>query len=184
LFGALEVGRELTVKKVNLTVRVLDTTKVEGTPNTVFTTTYTGFVLGETAANLTTQPQPSTTAFTNSSAGYYAVTPQGGVSQNYNFVYVAGRLTILPVTGTSQQHMNAFLNTNGNLTVRVYSTEPTIGDIVVYDLGGRPVAKRNLFMPVGFIQADVFIPTLTSGIYIVTVRGNGVDLKKMVQIVK
>jgi hypothetical protein len=183
-FPATPVARTLTVNKVNLTVRVLDTSKVEGTANPVFTTTYTGFVLGETAANLTTQPQPSTSATTNSSAGYYTVTPGGGVSQNYNFVYVSGRLTILPLTGTTQQHLNAFLNTNGNLTVRVYSPEPTLADITVFDLNGKPVAKRNLFMPVGFIQTEVFIPTLTSGIYIVTVRGNGVDLKKMIQILK
>lgn len=183
-FAAPDVARTLTVNKVNLTVRVLDTSKVEGTANPAFTTTYTGFVLGETPANLTTQPQPATTATTNSSAGYYTVTPGGAVSQNYNFIYVSGRLTILPLTGTNQQHLNAFLNTSGSLTVRVYSIEPTIGDIVVYDLGGRPVAKRNLFMPVGFIQTDVYIPTLASGIYIVTVRGNGVDLKKMIQILK
>ncbi len=183
-FPAADVVRTLTVNKVNLTVRVLDTSKVEGTLNPPFTMTYAGFVLGETPANLGTAPVVSTSATTNSSAGYYTLTPGGGVSQNYNFVYVTGRLTILPTSGTDQSHLIAFLNTNGNLTVRVYSTAPGLGDIVVYDLQGRPVAKRNLFMPAGFIQAEVFIPTLTSGIYIVTVRGDGVDLKKMVQILK
>ncbi len=183
-FPATPVTRALTVNKVNLTIRVLDTSKVEGTPNPPFTMTYTGFVLGETSANLTTQPVVATMATTNSTAGYYSLTPEGAASQNYNFVYTAGRLTILPVSGTDQQHLVAFYNSNGNLTVRVYSPEPTLGDIVVFDLGGRPVAKRNLFMPKGFIQAEVFIPTLTSGIYIVTVRGQGVDLKKMIQVLK
>jgi hypothetical protein len=153
-------------------------------PNPQFTITYTGFVLGETPANLSTQPVPATTATTNSSAGYYAVTPEGGVSQNYTFNYIAGRLTILPLGGTDKKSMIAFQNANGNLTVRVFSTGPTIGDIMVFDMNGRPVARRNLFMPEGFIQAEVFIPKISSGIYVVKVKGEGVDLEQMVYIIK
>jgi hypothetical protein len=183
-FPAADVARTLTVNKVNLTVRVLDTTKIEGTPNPPFTMTYTGFVLGETPANLTTQPTVNTTATTNSSAGNYVLTPGGGASQNYNFVYVTGRLTILPVTGTDQQALVVFQNTTGNLTVRVYSLEPSLGDIIIFDMNGRPLVKKNIYMPKGFIQTDVPIPTVPSGIYVVAVRGEGVDLRKMVQIFK
>ena len=52
-FPAADVARTLTVNKANLTIRVVDTVKTEGQPNPVFTTIYTGFVLGETAAPLT-----------------------------------------------------------------------------------------------------------------------------------
>lgn len=183
-FPAANVTQTLTVNKAPLTVRVRDTTKTEGQVNPVFTITYTGFVLGETPANLTTQPVAATAATTTSSAGYYSVTPEGGVSQNYNFTYIAGRLTILPANGTDDKSLQAFRNSNGNVFVRVYSTEPTIGDIVIFDLSGKPVARRNLFMPVGFIQAEVFTPKLASGIYVVKVKGSGVDLTKMIHIIK
>ena len=183
-FQATDVARTLTVNKVNLTVRVRDTSKVQGQPNPPFTITYTGFVLGETASNLATSPQISTTATTNSAAGNYPLTLQGGVSNNYNFIYVDGRLTIYPTTGTDKQFLHAFTPNKDILTVRVFSITPALGDIVLYDLSGRPLIKRNLFMPPGFINADLFISKLPTGIYIVTVRGEGVDLKKTIAIIK
>ena len=183
-FPAADVARTLTVSKVNLTIRVRDTTKVQGQPNPPFTITYTGFVLGETAANLTTPPQVNTLATTNSTAGYYALTPEGAVSNNYNFIYVPGRLTIYPNSGTDQQYLHAFMPNKDILTVRVYSVTPALGDIVLWDMSGRPVLKKNLYMPPGFISADLFISTLPTGIYTVTVRGNGVDLKKTIAIMK
>jgi len=183
-FPAADVARTLTVSKVNLTIRVRDTTKVQGQPNPPFTITYTGFVLGETAANLTTPPQVNTLATTNSTAGYYALTPEGAVSNNYNFIYVPGRLTVYPTSGTGQQYLHAFMPNKDILTVRVYSVTPALGDIVLWDISGRPVLKKNLFMPPGFINADLFISTLPTGIYTVTVKGDGVDLKKTIAIIK
>ncbi|HEU5165238.1 MAG TPA: MBG domain-containing protein [Chitinophagaceae bacterium] len=183
-FPAADVARTLTVSKVNLTIRVRDTTKVQGQPNPQFTITYTGLVLGETVANLTTQAQVNTIATTNSTAGYYALTPEGAVSNNYNFIYVPGRLTIYPNSGTDQQYLHAFMPNKDILTVRVYSVTPALGDIVLWDISGRPVLKKNLYMPPGFISADLFISTLPTGIYTVTVKGDGVDLKETIAIMK
>jgi hypothetical protein len=183
-FPATDVQQTLIVNKVPLTVRVRDTSKVEFQPNPVFTITYTGFVLGETPASLTAQPVASTVATTNSLAGNYSVTPVNGASQNYNFTYIAGRLTVLPSGDTTRASIVAFQNANGNLTVRVYSTFPTLGDIVVFDMSGRPIARRNIFMPDGFAEVEVFVPRATSGIHIVKLKGNGIDLVKMVSIIK
>ena len=183
-FPATAVARTLTVNKVNLTVRALDTSKVEGTANPTFTITYTGFVLGETVTNLTTAAEAVTTAGNSSIPGYYTISLQGAASQNYNLNYVSGRLTILPKQGTDQQYLNAYVNSTGNLFVRIYSPEPRLGDIMVYDMNGRPLVQRNVFMPVGFIQVEVFIPTLTTGMHVVTVKGDGVDLKRMIYVLK
>lgn len=183
-FPAADVARTLTVNKVNLTVRVRDTTKIEGQVNPDFTMTYTGFVLGETASNLGTAPVIETSATINSAAGYYAVTPVAGVSQNYNFIYVAGRLTIYPPGGNGQQYMHAFMSNSTTLNVRVFSVEPALGDIRLYDLAGRPLLKKNFYMPAGFATTTIQIPTLPSGLYVVTITGNGVDLKKTIPIIK
>lgn len=179
-FPAPSVTRTLTVNKANLTIRVRDTTKVVGEPNPPFTITYTGFVLGETAANLTTAPSVSTIATASSAPGYYTLTVSGAVSSNYNFIYTNGRLTILPASGTAQQYMNAFMSNSSTFTVRVYSPTPSLGDIIIFDMSGKPLIRRNLFMPAGFINMDIPVYHLPAGLYIVTIKGDGVDLKKTI----
>jgi hypothetical protein len=183
-FPAADVARTLTVNKAALTIRVRDTTKIEGQPNPVFTLTYTGFVLGETAANLTTTPVVNTIANTASTAGQYTLTPQDAVSSNYTFTYITGRLTVLPLSGTTAPYLNAFLINSTTLTVRIYSVEPKLGDIIIYDMGGRPLLKKNIFMPAGFISTDIQVGTIPSGIYVVAVRGDGVELERLISIIK
>ncbi len=183
-FPATPVTRTLTVNKANLTIKVLDTVRITGQPNPVFTITYTGFVLGETSAVLLTPVAASTIADLGSAPGYYAITLSGATSNNYNIIYTNGRLTVLPLTGTGEKYMNAYRNSAGNLTVRVYSNEPVLGDIVVFDMSGRPIAKKNLFMPVGFISTDLPAQFFPSGIYIVTIKGYNVNLFKKIAFIK
>jgi hypothetical protein len=183
-FPAPDVARTLTVNKAALAIRVRDTTKVQGQPNPVFTIVYTGFVMGETVANLATPPTVNTAANTNSPAGYYTLTPEGAVTNNYNITYTAGRLTIYPPNGTGQSYMHAYMKNSTTLTVRVYSTYPALADIVLYDLSGKPLLKKNVFLPQGFINADLDVSLIPSGVYVVTVRGSGVDLKKTIPIIK
>ena len=183
-FPATDVARTLTVNKAPLTIRVRDTLRTEGQPNPPFVITYTGFVLGETAANLLTPVVATTTATELSAPGYYPITLSGGNSDNYNVTYVNARLTVLPASGTDQQHLNVYMSSPNTITVRVYSPQPYIGDITLYDFGGRPLLKKNLFMPVGFISTDLQVPTLPSGIYIITIKGDGVDLKKTVPLIR
>lgn len=183
-FPAPDVARTLTVNKAPLTVRVRDTTKMQGTVNPPFVITYTGFVLGETVANLTTAPVVVTVATTNSSPGQYDLSPQGGVSSNYSFTYISGKLTVLPVSGTTAPYLNAYMINSNTLRVWIYSVEPSLGDIIIYDGGGRPVVRKNIFMPVGFISNDVYVPSLSSGFHIVRVVGNGIDLQKKISIIR
>jgi hypothetical protein len=179
-FPAPDVARVLTVNKVPLTIRVMDTTKIFGQANPDFRLQYTGFVSGETAASLTTAATLNTIAGTNSAPGYYTVTPQGATSANYTITYVAGRLTIFPAGGSGEQYMNAFKSSSATLTVRVYSLKPALGDILLYDMNGKLVAKKNLFMPVGFINTDLFISSLPAGVYVVMIKGTGIDLQKTI----
>lgn len=183
-FPAPDVTRTLTVNKANLNIRVRDTTKVQGQPNPSFTITYTGFVLGETAANLLTQPVATTTAMDISSPGYYPITVSGATSNNYNITFTNGRLTIFPLGGTNDQYINAYMSNPTTLTVRVFSPAPALGDIIVYDMYGRPLVRKNLFMPAGFISTDIQLPTIPSGIYTVVIKGDSVDLKKMIRVLK
>ncbi|MGB3006684.1 MAG: MBG domain-containing protein [Chitinophagaceae bacterium] len=182
--AATDVMKVLTVNKAALTIRANDTTKVVGAANPGFTITYTGFVLSETTANLTSLPSVTTIALTNSAPGYYELIPQGGSSSNYSFTYVPGRLTIYPLSGTNEQYFNVFQKNSGSLTVRVFTNKPVLGDIMLFDINGKFIATKNLFMPVGFISTDFPISIISSGMYIVTVRGKDVNLTKMIRIIR
>ena len=181
---AADVTRALTVNKANLTIKVRDTAKAYLTPNPPFTITYTGFVLGETVANLLTPPVVTTAANDNSAPGYYPLILGGATSNNYNITYTNGRLTINPESGTGVQYINAYMSNGTTLTVRVFAPYPKLADIQLWNMAGQCVAKKNLFMPIGFINSDIDLTPVPAGIYIVTVRGTDVDLKKTIAIVK
>ena len=84
----------LTVNKAALTITANDASKTYGDANPTFSVSYSGFVNGDDATKLTTQPTISTTATTSSAAGTYAITASGAASDNYDITYVAGTLTV------------------------------------------------------------------------------------------
>ncbi len=84
----------LTVGKATLTVTADDKAMPLGGPLPALTVSYSGFVNGDNASSLTTQPTATTTATATSPAGTYPITASGGVSADYAFVYVAGTLTV------------------------------------------------------------------------------------------
>ena len=84
----------LTVNKAVLTITADDKMKQEGEENPELTVTYSGFVNGDNASSLTTQPTVSTTATKDSPAGTYPITASGAASDNYEFTYVNGTLTV------------------------------------------------------------------------------------------
>lgn len=183
-FPAQSVSRTLTVSKANLTVRAVDTVRGLGEQNPEFRITYTGFVSGENAGNLTTQPTATTTATVSSPPGYYPINLSGGVSSNYNFVYTNGRLTVLPATGATESFIQAYLGSPNKITVKVFMPEPDLADVVLYSISGQPMLKKNVFLPQGFITFDLPISSSLNGTYIVYVYGRRVELKKTITIIR
>jgi hypothetical protein len=111
------VPATLKVLRAPLTIRADDQSKVYGDPIPTLTFTYSGFVNGETVANLSLPAGVSTPATASSHAGTYAITPGGAVGANYAITYVSGTLTILPAPlvitadnkiGTAGQPLPAF----------------------------------------------------------------------------
>src|SRR5207237_6120006 len=87
----------LTVTAAVLMVTADDKTKAYGTSNPLLTVRYSGFVSGDTEANLTTPPTVSTTATTASGVGTYSITASGAVAGgNYTISYANGSLTVTP----------------------------------------------------------------------------------------
>ena len=90
----------LTVAPATITVTADNKSKAYGAALPALTATYTGFVLNQGTNDLTGLATPTTTAATNSPVGTYPITASGATSTNYLFTYVAGTLTVTPITIT------------------------------------------------------------------------------------
>jgi hypothetical protein len=101
-YPAATKTQTITIGKKSLTVTAEDKSIQEGDPIPTLTVQYNGFVTGDGVVSLTTQPVASTTATSSSAPGQYNITVSGGVSDNYDFVYVAGTLTISQAATTPQ----------------------------------------------------------------------------------
>ncbi|WP_435009062.1 MBG domain-containing protein [Tundrisphaera lichenicola] len=135
----------LAVTPAPLTITADDKSKVYGAALPPLTASYSGFVNGDTSANLESQPSLSTAATSASGVGTYDITAAGAAGLNYNFTYVPGTLTITPAPLSGRVYLD--LNANGLPD----SGEPGLANRVVFaDLNGN----RML---------DVGDPTATTG---------------------
>lgn len=92
--GDTSIIRTLTVLKAPLSVYADNKSKRRGSVNPTLTVHYSGFVPGDNAGTLTTQPTVTTTAVTNSPVGHYDITASGAVSNKYSFTYFKGILSV------------------------------------------------------------------------------------------
>jgi len=95
------VSGTLTVTPAALTITAPSPSVTYGAATPALTPTFTGFVAGDTAAKLTTQPTCITTYVPGNVAGSTSpVTCSGAVDPNYAISYVGGTLTVTPATLT------------------------------------------------------------------------------------
>jgi hypothetical protein len=156
----------MTVGKASLTVTADNKSMPLGGPLPALTVSYTGFVNGDNASSLVSQPMVTTPANANSPAGTYPITPHGGSSPNYTFSYVNGTLTVgqavLTITanpagsvyggplvpaGSLTVSYSGFVNGDGpaNLAVRPIVTNSAVA--------GAPVGSYNL-IPSGAVDPN------------------------------
>ncbi|RKR81454.1 gliding motility-associated-like protein [Mucilaginibacter gracilis] len=129
----------LTVTPAGLNITAVNQTKVYGAANPTLAVTYSGFVNGDDATKLTTQPTISTTATASSAVGTYPITATGAASANYSISYTAATLTVTqaPLVITANNISRNYGQPNPTLTVTYtglvngdtnasLSTQPTI----------------------------------------------------------
>ena len=102
------VNGTLTIEKAPLKITAKSYTIKQGEDLPTFEATYEGFKNNETSAVLTKQPTITTTATSASAPGEYEITVSGAEAQNYEFSYVAGKLTIeaveiVPINETEEK---------------------------------------------------------------------------------
>jgi len=113
------VAGTLAIGKALLTITVNNQTSVYGSALPTLTLSYSGFVNGDNAASLATQPTISTTATSASPAGTYALTASGAVDPNYAISYTPGTLTIgkAALTATADNQSSTYGSALPALTV-------------------------------------------------------------------
>jgi len=182
----------LTIGKANLTVTADNKSMPLGGPLPAFTVSYSGFVNGDNAASLTTQPTATTTATAASPAGTYPITPHGGVSANYNFTYVNGTLAIgqavLTITANAASSVyGSPLVPPGSLTVS-YSgfvngdgpSSMTVAPIVTNSATPGSPAGNYTLVPSGAVNPNYVIQyvfgTYTISPAPLTIKGNNASM--------
>ena len=99
-YGITFASNNFGVLPAPLTVTADNASRAEGQPNPPFSASYSGFLLGDTAASLGGAIGYATPATTLSAAGNYPVTPFGVTSANYAITFVDGVLTVTPAPVT------------------------------------------------------------------------------------
>ena len=89
----------LTIKKAKLEVGVKDCQRIVGEENPSFEITYNGWKNDENEDVLKVKPTATTSATAESAPGVYAIVVSGAESENYDFVYTNGTLTVKEVDG-------------------------------------------------------------------------------------
>ena len=130
---------KLTVAKATLTVSVADATVNQGDDMPSFSLDYKGFVLGETIADLTFIPRAKCDASTDN-AGTFDIVPFGGLSDNYNFEYKNGKLTVkAKETAIAESAVKISVYPNPTADVFFVETETEVDFIYVYNMTGKLV---------------------------------------------
>ena len=97
LTGAPTTTADITA--ASLTITADDKSKAFNAPLPALTAYYSG-LQGTDTASVISGLSLLTTATATSSAGTYAITPNGATAANYTIIYVDGTLTVLPRSGT------------------------------------------------------------------------------------
>ncbi|NVJ48728.1 MAG: MBG-2 domain-containing protein, partial [Cytophagia bacterium] len=161
----------LTISKAVLSATADDKSKIYGESNPSFTIDYTGFVNGDDATAITTEPTASTTADETTGVGTYDIDLTGGAADNYSFNLTSGTLTVnkatLTVTADDKSRIYgkanpAFTSTysgfvNGD-DKTVITTEPTASTVADVTTG---VGTYDIDLAGGL--ADNYSFNLTSG---------------------
>ena len=123
------VSGTLTIERAPLVVTVGDYTREQGQDNPSFELSYYGWKNGESEDVLIKKPIASTNATKESPVGNYLISISGGESQNYEFSYSNGVLTVIKAneiifTQANEQRITVFTTTGKKINTSSLKTLP------------------------------------------------------------
>ncbi len=150
----------VTIAPAPLTITAPSATISAGSAIPSFTPAYNGFVNGQTASSLTTQPVCTTTATNSSPAGSYPITCSGAVDANYTISYVAGILTI---TATGLQGTMSLSTTSLSFGNQVLNTTSGARSVTVTNTGTGPLNVSSVAASAEYAANSTCVSALNPG---------------------
>ena len=165
----------LQVAKANLIVSVADVTVKQGDALPTFNITYNGFKLNDNESSLTSQVVATSAASTDN-AGTFDIVLSGGQSDNYNFEYQNGKLTITETEDTTaivETKVSISVYPNPTADVFFVETDSNVENIFIYNAQGALIkVEQNT----GKTRID--ISDVETGTYFVKVGEKTIKLLK------
>jgi len=167
------VNGVLTIQQAPLIITASNAAMSVGAIVPAITPSFNGFVNGDTAASLTTQPLCGTTATSLSPAGSYPTLCSGAVDANYSISYVAGTLMVTAAASSTSVVSSTGGTSNYGQLVTITPTvtatpAPPTTDTVLYSYtnstinGGTPVPLGSV--PLGSGYSTFLLPPGTNTI--------------------
>ena len=146
--AATALSRAIIVNPATLIVTASSPTVIYGDAIPTIAPGYTGFVNGDASVSLAAAPT-CTTSYTRTSAvgSLPTTTCSGAIASNYSIRYVAGTVTILPMTQTITAKPTFSLASGTYTSVQsVTISDATIGATIYYTLDGTtPTTKSAIY---------------------------------------
>lgn len=182
-YNSATATRTFTVNKAALIVTADNKIRLYGDANPTLTTTYTGFVNGDSKAELAAMPVATTTATATSTVGTYDITLSTITDTNYTLTYRKGTLTInmATLTVTANAATKVYGDANPTFSVSysgfknsetstVLTTQPvvttvakTMSNVDTYDLIGSGGAATNY--DITYINGQLTVTKATLKVY-------------------
>ena len=159
---------KLQIKKATITITVDNKTRKENDPMPVYTVSITGFKNGEDESVIDVKPSCSCIADLKSPVGIYDILANGGSDDNYDFVLVIGKLTIIPGIGLDETITGTMIYPNPATDfVNILSAENNL-DIRVHDMSGRTLIEEitsNRILNIQSLLPGTYLISINSKVF-------------------
>jgi hypothetical protein len=174
-YSLIQPSLKGTITPAKLTATANNCFKLYGDPNPPFTITYTGFVNDENEEFIDIKPIATCSAITSSLSGDYDINIANGKDNNYDFIYIPGKLTISPITGlinAKSEEYSIYPNPCSDYLI-IKSKKTDNITVKVFDMSGRLIIEKRT------INNQLDIRNLTSGLYNIIINGYSFKLVKI-----
>jgi hypothetical protein len=137
VYEATSITASYTVNAAPLTITASNGSMTYGGTPPAIAPGYSGFVNGDSASSLTTQPSCSTAATSRSAVGSYPSTCTGAIDANYSIGYTPGSVTVAQAASITTVGLSSAAITPGQ--------NETITATVVSSTTGTPTGSVNFF---------------------------------------
>ena len=181
---AASVSQQLLVRPAPLVITPDDKVKIQGHNNPLFTFNLAGLVQGDDSSKvIVTAPVAVTTAGNNSFPGSYPITASGAVANaNYVISYRTGTLKVIIDSTRHDNRLDAWCSSPGQLEINVFAVADQKATIELYSLYGQRLVSQPVYLAKASNSFHLPAANLSSGLYIVRVTGEYLQLVQKIRI--